>query len=116
MFDMHSMKQAIERADADSLIGMYADAEMVIIDRNTPPSMPMRLRGKEAIAGFWRDVCGRNMSHNVHHEMQDSQHAAFVEDCVYPDGCHVTSAMMLDLRDGHIARHMAVQAWDDAKQ
>ena len=39
---------------------------------------------------------------------------SFVERCAYPDGCHVMSAMTLELGyDGRIARHLTVQAWDE---
>ena len=113
-FDFPAMKRALEGSDAAVLEGLYAeDAEMVIIDRNRPPSSPMRLQGRPAIAAFWRDVCGRRMTHAVGEEVVGPGRAAFIERCAYPDGCHVVSAMMLELRDGRIARHTTVQAWDE---
>lgn len=114
-FDFDSLKQALEHSDADTLVRLYADdAEMVVVDRNRPPSAPMTLTGKEAIAAFWRDVCSRDMTHSVGHEVVGPDRAAFVEECAYPDGCHVMSAMTLDLRGDRIARHLTVQAWDEA--
>jgi ketosteroid isomerase-like protein len=108
------MKQALERSDVDTLIGLYADdAEMEIVDRDRPPSAPMRLVGRPAIEAFWRDVCAREMIHAVGEEVVGSGRAAFVERCAYPDGCHVVSAMTLELRDGRIRRHLTVQAWDE---
>lgn len=113
-FDFSDLKRALEQSDADTLVRLYADdAEMVIVDRNRPPSSPMTLKGREAIAGFWRDVCSRDMTHRVGHEVVGAERAAFVEECAYPDGCHVMSAMTLDLRGGRIARHLTVQAWDE---
>lgn len=113
-FNFAELKQALERSDADTLARLYADdAEMVIVDRNRPPSAPMTLTGKEAIASFWRDVCSRQMTHRVGHEVVGPDRAAFVEECAYPDGCHVMSAMTLDLSGGRIARHLTVQAWDE---
>ena len=113
-FDFGGLKRALEHSDADTLARLYADdAEMVVVDRNRPPSAPMTLTGKEAIAAFWRDVCSREMTHRVGHEVVGPDRAALVEECAYPDGCHVLSAMTLDLRDGRIARHLTVQAWDE---
>jgi len=113
-FDFSDLKRAFEDSDAATLLGLYADdAEMVVVDRNRPPSSPMRLSGKEAIAAFWRDVCARDMTHRVGHEVVGPDRVAFVEECAYPDGCHVLSAMSLDLRDGRITKHLTVQAWDE---
>ena len=113
-FDFGDLKRALEHSDDATLIGLYADdAEMVIVDRNRPPGSPMTVTGKEAIAAFWRDVCSRDMTHHVGHEVVGPDRAAFVEECTYPDGCHVMSAMTIDLRDGRISRHLTVQAWDE---
>jgi ketosteroid isomerase-like protein len=113
-FDFAAIKRALETSDADTLVALYAeDAEMEIVDRNRPPSTPMRLIGRPAIEAFWRDVCGRQMTHAVGEEVVATGRAAFVERCAYPDGCHVVSAMTLELRDGRIRRHLTVQAWDE---
>ncbi|HYG89498.1 MAG TPA: nuclear transport factor 2 family protein [Azospirillum sp.] len=113
-FDFDALKQAVEHSDADTLVRLYADdAEMVVIDRDRPPSAPMTLAGKDAIAAFWRDVCGRAMTHHIEREVVGPDRVSYVEECAYPDGCHVTAAMTLDLRDGRIARHLTVQAWDE---
>ena len=114
-FDFAALKRALERSDAEALIGLYADdAEMTIVDRNRPPSAPMRLVGRAAIEEFWRDVCARDMTHAVGNEVVGAERLSFVERCAYPDGCHVMSAMTLELgSDGRIARHLTVQAWDE---
>jgi SnoaL-like domain len=114
-FDFAALKRALERSDADTLIGLYGeDAEMTVVDRNRPPSAPMRLVGRPAIAEFWRDVCAREMTHAVGDEVVGAERLSFVERCAYPDGCLVMSAMTLELRDdGRIARHLTVQAWDE---
>jgi hypothetical protein len=113
-FDFAGLKRALEASDADALAGLYAeDAEMTIIDRNRPPSAPMRLTGRPAIEAFWRDVCAREMTHRVGHEVIGADRAAFVEECGYPDGCAVMSAMTLDLHAGRIVKHLTVQAWDE---
>lgn len=114
-FDFAELRRAIEQSDADALIRLYADdAELVTVDRDAPPSAPRRLTGREAIAAFWRDVCARDMMHLVSTEVQSPDRVSFIEECAYPDGCHVLVAATLELADGRIIRHLAVQAWDDA--
>jgi len=113
-FDFAGLKRALEKSDADALVALYAEgAEMTIVDRNRPPSAPMRLTGRAAIEAFWRDVCAREMTHRVGHEVVGADRAAFVEECAYPDGCAVMSAMTLDLQGGKIMKHLTVQAWDE---
>ena len=113
-FDFARLKSALEQSDPAVLAGFYDDdAEMVIIVRDRPPGAPMRLAGKAAIDAFWRDVCAREMTHHVGHEVVGSDRVAFIEECAYPDGCNVLSAMTLDLRNGRIVRHLTVQAWDE---
>jgi ketosteroid isomerase-like protein len=113
-FDFAGLKRALEASDADALMSLYAeDAEMTIVDRNRPPSAPMRLTGRPAIEAFWRDVCAREMTHRVGHEIVGADRAAFVEECGYPDGCAVMSAMTLELQAGRIVKHLTVQAWDE---
>ena len=113
-FDLAALKHALERSDADTIVALYdEDAEMEIIDRNRPPSAPMRLVGRPAIEAFWRDVCSREMTHAVGETISDAHRAAFVERCAYRDGCHVVSAMTLELNGGRIRRHLTVQAWDE---
>ena len=46
--DFESLRQAVEGRDAETLAGFYADdAEMHTVNRNTTPSSPQVLRGKE---------------------------------------------------------------------
>jgi len=113
-FEFESLRRALERSDPAALAELYADdAEMVIVDRDRPPGAPLRLTGKTAIDAFWRDVCSREMTHRVGHEVVGPDRVAFVEECAYPDGCNVLSAMTLDLRNGRIVRHLTIQAWDE---
>jgi SnoaL-like domain len=113
-FDFGKLKSALERSDVETLIGLYADdAKMTIVDRDRPPSAPMVVAGKGDIASFWRDVCSREMSHKVGHEIVGDDRVAFVEECLYPDGCRVFSSMTLGIRNGRIADHLTIQAWDE---
>lgn len=103
-FDFEALRRALERNDAD-------DARMSVVDRTRPPSSPLELRTKEEIAGLWRDVCDREMTHRIVREVVGEERVAFHEE--YEDGTRVLSAMTLDVRDGRILRHLTVQAWDE---
>lgn len=113
-FDAQALRQAIERADAQTLTAFYADdAELRIIDRNSQPSHPLILRGKAAIENYWRDVCARPMTHRITQLILDSGHVALTEECEYADGCHVYCASMLELSNAQIKAQTNVQAWDE---
>jgi ketosteroid isomerase-like protein len=68
--DLEALRRAAEGRDAEALLGLYAeDAEFVRVDRNNTPSSPMTLQGKEAIAQYYRDVFGREMTHRIESEV-----------------------------------------------
>jgi hypothetical protein len=46
----------------------------------------------------------------------DGSHAAYLEQCRYPDGTRVLSTSMLDLRDGRITTQTSLQAWDEESE
>jgi SnoaL-like domain len=113
-FDLAALKRAIESRDAAAQVAMYApDAEVRLVDRIATPGAPRVLRGREEIAGWIEDVCGRDMTHRVEREVVAGERAAFTEACRYADGTNVLCATVLDLRDGLIAGQVAVQAWDE---
>jgi ketosteroid isomerase-like protein len=112
--DFMALRRAIEQSDFDSLMNFYAEnAELYSVNRNTPPSSPEVLRGKEAIAERLEDVCGRDMTHRVEDEVVGQGRIAFNEACEYPDGLRVLAAMTLEVRDGKIVRQVNVEAWDE---
>ena len=114
LFDMQLLARALEQSQADVLRDLYTDdATMRMVDRDRPPSKPLVIAGREKIAEFWRDVCSRDMTHKVTNVVAGDGGVSFVEECVYPDGCRVMSAMTLKLRDGRISDHLTVQAWDE---
>jgi hypothetical protein len=64
--DFEALRQAVEKRDAYTLLGLYAvDAQVHAVNRNTPPSSPQVLRGNEQISEYLRQVCSREMSHQV---------------------------------------------------
>jgi ketosteroid isomerase-like protein len=112
--DFEVLRGAIEDRDAETLLGLYADdAEVLTINRNTTPSSPLVLRGKEEIGEYLRDVSSREMTHKVENEVVGSDRISFQEACEYPDGVRVLGAETLDLRDGKIVRQVNVEAWDE---
>ena len=112
--DFEALRRAIEQSDAESLVSFYAhDAELLTVNRNTTPSSPEVLRGKEAITEYLRDICGRDMTHRVENEIIGQDRIAFNEACEYPDGIRVLAAATLDVRNGQIVRQVNVEAWDE---
>ncbi len=108
-----ALKRAVEGRNAAALAGMYAeDAVMLVIDRDNPPSNPRRLTGTAAIAGYFGDVCGRDMTHMIENGVAAGNRLAFTQSCTYPDGTKVFCSAMLDLKGGKIAQQTVVQAWD----
>ena len=113
-FDFQKMRRAVEQLDADLLLSLYADeAELRVINRNTTPSSPREIRGKEEIAEYLRDVCGRAMTHRIEREVLGEERVAFNEECEYPDGTRVTAATTLEVKDGKIVGQVNVEAWDE---
>ena len=108
-----ALKRAIEGRDAKALAAMYAaNAVMLVIDRDNPPSNPHRLAGRAAIASYFGDVCGRDITHMVENGLAAGNRLAFTQSCTYPDGAKVFCSAMLDLKGGKIAQQTVVQAWD----
>jgi hypothetical protein len=107
------LKRAIEGRDSKTLAGFYADGALLrIIDQDNPPSKPREFQGKQAIASYFDDVCGRAMSHQIESTVSNGQTLAFTQACTYPDGAKVFCAAMLDIEDGKIIRQTAILAWD----
>ena len=112
--DFEELRRAQEHRDLDAMLNLYADdAEIRIVNRNTPPSSPYVLRGKEAIAEYLRDVFGRDMSHSIENEVVGEDRMAFNVACEYADGTRVLASENLEVRDGKVVRQVEVVAWDE---
>lgn len=112
--DFEVLRRAIEERDAAAQLALYAaDAEVRVVDRICTPRSPRALHGRDEIRAWVEDVCARDMSHRVETPVVGDDALAFTESCVYPDGTNVLCATVLELRDGLIARQVAVQAWDE---
>ena len=114
-FDMARFCAAAEGRDAETQISMYApDAVVTIADRVNQPGSPHVLHGRDEIADWLRDTCGREMTHRVQHSVSDASGGAFAEACRYPDGTNVACATVFKLADGQITDQTVVQAWDES--
>ncbi len=110
-----SLHRAVEAHDVELLLSLYhEDAQLRIVDRNHPPSEPLDIRGREAIAAHLRDVFTRDMVHRIEDEVLGEDRLAFTEFCEYPDGIRVITSAMLLLREDKIARALELQEWDEA--
>jgi hypothetical protein len=113
-FDVEALRRGQEGHDAQSMKELYADdAESRTVDTNNPPSSPRVLRGKEEIGGYWQDVMGRGMKHELEKVVVGDDSIAYQVACRYDDGTKVLAAVVCDIsEEGKIARETVVQAWD----
>lgn len=112
-FDLAALRRGVEQRDVATMLRLYDDdAEIVITDRDHPPSMPRVMHGRAQIGSFLGDVLGREMTHALDHVVAGGDTVSFVERCRYPDGSRVTLSSVLDIAGGRITRQEAVQAWD----
>jgi len=112
--DLEALRRAIEGRDAEALIALYADdAELRVVNKDTPPSRPLVMRGRDEISAYLRDVCSREMAHRLEDPVVGVGRVAFNEACEYPDGTRVLAAATLEVRGGRIRRQVNVEAWDE---
>ncbi len=112
---LETLHSAIEQKDIERLLSLYAeDAELRVIDKDHPPSQPLEMQGKEAIAEYLRDIYERPMTHRLEDEVISDGRLAFTESCEYEDGTHVFMAATCEFKDDKILREVDVQAWDEA--
>jgi hypothetical protein len=113
LFSLPALSRAIETRDSQAMRGFYSEnARMRIIDRDHPPSRPLEIVGKDAIAAYFDDVCGRAMTHKVESGLLNGDRVAFTQACAYPDGVRVFCSAMAELKDSKISSQTIVQAWD----
>ncbi|MEV0176312.1 nuclear transport factor 2 family protein [Streptomyces sp. NPDC050803] len=113
-FDTEALRRGIEEHTAATLLSLYADdAELRVVDRNTQPSSPRILHGRDEISELLEDVYGREMTHKLDRCVVEGDNIAFSESCVYPDGVRVLAESMASLRNGKIVEQTMIQAWDE---
>ncbi|MFE6287091.1 nuclear transport factor 2 family protein [Streptomyces sp. NPDC057877] len=113
-FDTETLRRGIEEQNASTLLSLYADdAEVRVIDRNTQPSHPKVMHGRDEISTFLDDVYSRDMTHKLDTCVVQGDRLAFSESCQYPDGVRVLAESMVSLRGGKITEQTLIQAWDE---
>lgn len=109
-----TLKRALIGRDAELAGSLYAeDAELVIINRNFPPSQPFIRRGQAAALQLWKDLCDKEMTHSVTATVIGENNFAIRESCMYADGGRVVGHVIAELRDGRIVRYFSVDSWDE---
>jgi hypothetical protein len=83
-----------------------------VLDRDHPPAAPAVYRGRGEIDSYYRDVCGRNMEHQVTDLIITTDRIAYTQHCRYPGGEQVLCVTVAALTDGLISTQPAVQVWD----
>jgi hypothetical protein len=112
-FDVGALRDAIEAADVEGQIRLYAEeAEVTVADRDHPPSEPIRLQGREQIRSWLDDLCGRDMTHVVTIAHANERSGGYSLQCQYASGERVSCAAVFEVEGGRISRLEGVQAWD----
>ena len=109
-----TLKRALIGRNAELAGSLYAeDVELVIINRNFPPSQPFMRRGQAAALQLWRDLCDKEMTHSVTATVIGENNFAIRESCMYADGGRVVAHVIAELREGRIVRYFSVDSWDE---
>jgi hypothetical protein len=89
-FDVTTLARALEARESATQLAAYArDAELVIIDRDNPPSRPRVITGTDALREYLDDFTSREMTHEVRASVASADHIAFELACQYPGAMHV---------------------------
>lgn len=113
-FDFESLRKALETRDVETLLPLYdRSAGATVVNKNTPPSQPFQTEGWEELTTFFRDLCGRDLTHEVGNEVIGDDRVSYTETCTYPNGAKVMNANVLELTDGMITKHTILETWDE---
>lgn len=108
-----AVTQALEAHDYDAFESLLAeDAEQISHSVRTPPATPARMLGRAAIIQAYREAPAE-LEHSIDNGVAGADRIAFTLTCRYPNGGLVVSNMIGDVRDGALARIVAVEAWDE---
>ena len=113
MFDFPAYRRAFEAKDVVAWSAFYTDdAEWVEYRHTAPPSAPAIMRGREEITAFMQRIADGGIELSLSDEVVGEERAAFCTWVVLPDGRRIVENVIVHLRDGLIARHVDVEAWD----
>jgi ketosteroid isomerase-like protein len=112
-FDIEVYKRAYEQWDVETLLSLYADdVEQIQMDDATPPREPGTYRGKERLEQMFRHCKENGVKATVENPVPGDERAAATVTCAFPTGRKVVANVILDLRDGRIARELVTAARD----
>jgi ketosteroid isomerase-like protein len=107
--DFPAFRRAIERSDAEALLGFYAeDAGLRVANADAPHGPAFELRGRAEIEKYLHAVCDQGMSCAVEDESVEEGRVCFGQRCVYEDGTRVFVRTTLGFRGGKILRQLDV--------
>ncbi len=113
-FDFNTLRQALETRDLDLLLGLYDPAaEVVVVNKNTPPSRPFSTEGWQELETYFQEICGRDLTHQIGDEVLGDGRVSYTELCAYPTGEKVFTANVLEIADGAITKHTLIETWDE---
>jgi ketosteroid isomerase-like protein len=111
-FDFGAYARALEAKDADALLAFYAeDAVWVEYKPGAPPSAPAVMRGRAAIGDLVRGI-DDDITLTVSHAVVGEDRIAFRVTVGLAGGRRDIEHAICELRDGLIAEHVEVEAWD----
>jgi hypothetical protein len=108
--DFEALRDAIERCEADVLIGFYSeDAELRVLNAASPDGPAFELHGKAEIERYLCAVCDQEMSCTVEGEIVFGEECIIFEEmCAYPDGTLISVETTLEVHEGRISRQRDV--------
>jgi ketosteroid isomerase-like protein len=113
-FDFSAYRRAFEAKDVDALLPFYAeDATWIEYKPGAPPSAPARHEGRAAIEELLREVAADDdVTLKLSHEVVGEARIAFRITVGLAGGRRDVEHAICELRDGIIAEHAEVEAWD----
>ena len=108
------LREGYRSRDPALVASAYAEnVESTIVNRNNPPSRPMVLRGRAAVEEMIRDICSREMTHDITQASIGEGSMAYRVECRYPDGCRVEAIYLSTLSGGRIVSEFSIDCWDE---
>jgi ketosteroid isomerase-like protein len=112
-FDFAGYRAAFEVKDAARWLEYYTDdAEWVEYRHTDPPRAPSVMSGRAEIGAFLERVAALPLTLELSDEVIGEQRIAFACMVTFDNGDRIIEHVIAHLRDGLIARHVEVEAWD----
>ena len=113
-FDISEFQRGYEQWDIEALLATYADdVEQTLMDDGAPPSSPAVHTGKAPLEQMFRHCKEHGVRATVTNPVVGVDRAAATVTCEFPTGRKVVANVILELRDGRIARELATSARDE---